>query len=53
MSRLCNLLFFGSAKNAVCKTCSIEKWSSNKLETYLNAISFPKVTKEKSKTLDG
>ena len=28
-------------------------FSSNNLETYLNAISFPKLTKEKSKTLDG
>ena len=27
-------------------------FSSNNLETYLNAISFPKLTKEKSKTLD-
>ena len=28
-------------------------FSSNNLETYLNTISFPKLTKEKSKTLDG
>ena len=28
-------------------------FSSNKLETYLNTISFPKLTKEKSETLDG
>ena len=28
-------------------------FSSNNLETYLNTISFPKHTKEKSKTLDG
>ena len=28
-------------------------FSSNNLETYLNAISFPKLTREKSKTLDG
>ena len=28
-------------------------FSSNNLETYLNIISFPKLTKEKSKTLDG
>ena len=27
-------------------------FSSNNLETYLNRISFPKLTKEKSKTLD-
>ena len=27
-------------------------FSSNNLETYLNTISFPKLTKEKSKTLD-
>ena len=27
-------------------------FSSNTLETYLNTISFPKLTKEKSKTLD-
>ena len=26
---------------------------SNNLETYLNTISFPNLTKEKSKTLDG
>ena len=28
-------------------------FSSNNLETYLNAILFPKLSKEKSKTLDG
>ena len=28
-------------------------FSSNNLETYLNTISFPKLTKQKSKTLDG
>ena len=28
-------------------------FSSNNLETYLNTISFPKLTKEKSKKLDG
>ena len=28
-------------------------FSSNNLETYLNTISLPKLTKEKSKTLDG
>ena len=28
-------------------------FSSNNLETYLNIILFPKLTKEKSKTLDG
>ena len=28
-------------------------FSTNNLETYLNTISFPKLTKEKSKTLDG
>ena len=31
----------------------ILSFSSNNLETYLNKISFPKLTKEKSKTLDG
>ena len=28
-------------------------FSGNNLETYLNTISFPKLSKEKSKTLDG
>ena len=28
-------------------------FSNNHLETYLNTISFPKLTKEKTKTLDG
>ena len=28
-------------------------FSGNNLETYLNTISFPKLTKEKSKTLNG
>ena len=28
-------------------------FSSDNLETYLKTISFPKLTKEKSKTLDG
>ena len=37
--------------NYLCKETL--SFSTNNLETYLNTISFPKLTKEKSKTLDG
>ena len=41
------ILFFN------CSHKELLSFSSTNLETYLNKISFPKYTKEKSKTVDG